>query len=588
MFKKMYVRSIRRGLERGAHWRLALTALLVALLLATGWSAPAGAQATAPDAPPAPGSPAVVDAPYNPRLYSGNGGAGSIYIGAIPPNSAGKPVLVFVAGKGGRAQDWWENTTFHGHNDMYDYAYSYGYRTAFVSLWDANGRGWGGAMWENGQMLRTQIDMIAGYFGTPWVNVVAHSKGGVDAQSAIVHYGAGPRVQKLITLGTPHWGTQTADMAYSAPLWWVGALLGELDNASYVMQTGYMNYFRSITDGRGENGYTRYYTSAGTDWGPSTLWWGGLFLNPWGSNDGLVTVNNAQLPSWYSSHVRTSYLNHDNMRMGSRSMYLVNSYLNSYWRNWMGPEQAEGKLNPPVVPATADTPNPTAHAASASILRGGPIAADGAATTDQITVETGATGLTLDLISNLAGLDLTWTAPDGKQYTAQATTGAGEFFSNAYHYVVKVDAPQAGAWRLNVRNTTGRPAAYGLVANVTSPVTVALDRDPAQVFAPGGKLPVRLTAIDADGRAIRNLHVTGILRLNDGAAQPFTVPAGRDATQATVDLPNAAGVANLTFTVSGQLGDGSAFERTVVTSVAVAGADGKLPLPTPTGAPATR
>lgn len=580
MFKRTFAVSIRRG----AHWRLGLTALLVALLLMTGWSAPASAQ---PAAPPAPGSPDLIDAPYNPWLYSGYGGAGSIYIGAIPPGSGSKPVLVFVAGKGGRAQDWWENTTFHGHNDMYDYAYSYGYRTAFVSLWDANGQGWGGSMWENGQMLRNQIDTISSFFGTPWVNVVAHSKGGVDTQAAIVHYGAGPRVQKLITLGTPHWGTQTADMAYSAPLWWVGALLGELDNASYVMQTGYMGWFRSVTDGRGENGYTRYYTSAGTDWGPSTLWWGGLFLSPWGSNDGLVTVANAQLPSWYSSHVRTSYLNHDNMRMGSRSMYLVNSYLNSYWRNWMGPEQSEGKFSTPS--ATADAANPVAHVAGGSILRGGPLAA-GATATDQITVETGATGLTLDLISNRADLALTWTAPNGTPHTAQATAGTGEFFSNAYHYVVKVDAPAAGAWRLSVGNPTDQPAAYGLVANVTSPVTVALDRDPALVFAPGGKLPVSVAATDASGRAISNLHMSGVLRLNDGPTQAFAVPVGRDATQATLDLPNAAGVANLTFTVSGQLSDGSAFERTVVTSVAVAGPDGTLPLPTTTqsDAPAKR
>jgi hypothetical protein len=129
-----------------------------------------------------------------------------------------------------------------------------------------------------------------------------------------------------------------------------------------------------------------------------------------------------------------------------------------------------------------------------------------------------------------------------------------------------------------------------VVANVTSPVTVTLDRDPAPVFAPGGKLPVSLTAADKNGRAVSNLHVSGVLRLNNGPAQAFAAPVGRDATQATIALPNAAGVANLTFTVSGQLSDGSAFERTVVTSVAVADADGKLPLPASTqpGAPATR
>ena len=97
------------------------------------------------------------------------------------------------------------------------------------------------------------------------------------------------------------------------------------------------------------------------------------------------------------------------------------------WRGW-GPEQGESKIaTPTAVPATADSADPTAQAGSSSILRGGPLAAN-SATTDQITVETGATGLTLDLISNLADLDLTWTAPNGKQYTAQPTAGSGEFF----------------------------------------------------------------------------------------------------------------------------------------------------------------
>jgi hypothetical protein len=582
----MYAISIRRSLARGAHWRLGLTALLIALLLATGWSAPAGARSAPPDAPPAPDSPEWV-IPSTPQLVNGVYGAGGIYIGATPPNSGSKPVLVFVAGKSGKAQDWWENTTFHGHNDMYEYAYNYGYRTAFVNLWDANGRYWGGSAWQNGELLSSELNTVANYFGVSAVNVVAHSKGGVDTQAAIVHYGAGPRVQKLITLGTPHWGTQIADMAHSNPLWWVGALIGELDNASFAMTSGAMYYFRWVTDSRWENGYTRYYTSAGTDWGPGALWWGGVFLSPWGSNDGLVTVTNAHLPAQYSTHVRTSYLNHDNMRMGSRSMSLINSYLSSFWRGPEGPEQAKAQFNTlATAPTTAESSNPPAQVASASILRGGPLAANGT-TTDQLMVETGATGLSLDLLSNLAGLDLTWTAPNGQQYTAQGAAGDGEFFRNAYHYVVKVDAPPAGAWRLSVRNTTDQPAAYGVVANVTSPVTVVLDRDPALVFAPGSKLPISLTATDTKGRAISNLQISGVLRLNDGAPQNVTVPAGRDATQATLDLPNAAGVANLTFTVTGQLGDGSAFERTLVTSVAVVGKDGQLPLPAiKAGAPA--
>jgi triacylglycerol esterase/lipase EstA (alpha/beta hydrolase family) len=623
----MNVRRIGRTLVQGAHWRLGLAVLLVALL-AMGGGVPARAQSASPDGSLTPDSPGWAAPLYTPWPYYNQGGAGEIYIGAVPPGAANKPVLVFVAGKSGKAQDWWENTNFSGHNDMYEYAYNYGYRTAFVNLWDANGPYWGGTMWENGQMLAGQIETIANYFGVSTVNIVAHSKGGVDTQAAIVYYGASPRVQKVITLDTPHWGTQTANLAYSGPLWWVGVVIGDLTNASAVMTTGYMSYFRSLTDGRPENNNTRYYTTAGTDWGSGALWWSGLFLSAWDSNDGLVTVTNAHLGRWYGTHVRTSAVNHDNVRKGSQSMALIDTYLSTNWRNGMAPEQivapgkpeptavagapgkpaptavagapgkpeptavagAPGKPEPtavagapgkpePTAVAGAESDNPTAHVATASILRGGPLTGHGATTTDQITVETGATGLSLDLISNLADLDLSWTAPNGQQYTAQSTADTGEFFNNAYHYVVKVNAPQAGTWRMSIRNTADQPAAYGLVANVSSPLTVTLDRDPALVFPSGSKLPIHLVATDAKGRAISNLHVAGLLRLNTGEPQAFTVPAGRDATQTALELPNAAGLANLTFTVTGQLSDGSAFERTLVTSVAVVNQDGKLPLP---------
>src|SRR5690348_5968137 len=108
MLKRMYARSIRRSLARGAYWRLGLTALLVALLL-TGWGTPAGAKSATPDAPPAPGSPQWVYPP-NPYLVSGSSGAGGIYVGSVPPNSYSKPVLVFVVGMHGQAHDWWQDT----------------------------------------------------------------------------------------------------------------------------------------------------------------------------------------------------------------------------------------------------------------------------------------------------------------------------------------------------------------------------------------------------------------------------------------------------------------------------------------------
>jgi hypothetical protein len=199
----MDLSRIRRG---AAYWRLSLAALLIALLLATGVNTPVSAQPATPDVPFRPGSPEWVTPPYEPWLLYGSGNAGAIYIGAFPPGSENKPVLVFVPGKGQRAESWWRDTVLSGHNDMYEYAYNYGYRTAFVNLWDANGGWWGGSMWQNGEMLSSQINTIRNWFGVPGVNIVAHSKGGVDTQAALVHYGAAPQVQKIMR-SSPTWPT---------------------------------------------------------------------------------------------------------------------------------------------------------------------------------------------------------------------------------------------------------------------------------------------------------------------------------------------------------------------------------------------
>lgn len=541
---------MQQGILPRTSWRADLAIVFLALILTVGLAPTAQAAPwTTPPAPVLVGGQAATGTP------------GNIYMGAVPPGAASKPVLVFVHGKNNQAANWWTDTVYHGHNDMYDYAYNYGYRTAFVDLADVAGTG--ATMWTNGQLLRNQLDTIANYYGVSSLNVVAHSKGGVDTQTAIVHYGAGPRVQTVFTLSSPHWGSPVADLAYSSWTWWLAALLGELNDSTYVMQTGYMSWFRSITDGRPENNNTHYYTSGGTSWGPtlSALWFGGSYLSFYGSNDGLVPVSNAYNPR--GTHIFTRDLDHDNIRMGSTVFPTVNNYVNTLWRAGASAEPAAGAPG-----------NPLAATGSSSILRGGPIPAGGSSKTgvarDQIPVEPGATHLALDLLSNVADLDLRWTAPNGKVYTAKAVRGVGEVFGQAYHYQVAVDAPAAGTWRLVAAHSGAQAAAYLLAAQVQSPVAVAITRDPARTFAPGAGLPIQVRATDAAGRQVISLQVMGTMALDGkGATTPFAVQGAGAYVAPTVVLPKATGVANLSITVRGQLSDGSNFEREAVISVPV-------------------
>ncbi len=538
-------------------WRMGLTFMLALLALTIGlWTPAQAAPWTGPAAPqPAAGSEIAAGTP------------GTIYYGATPPGGGtAKPVLVFVHGKGGAAVDWWTDTRYHGHNDMYDYAYNYGYRTAFVDVGGAD------SMWTNGALLRGQIDTIAAHYGVTSLNVVAHSKGGIDSQAAIVHYGAGPRVQRLFTLSTPHWGSPTADLAYSTWTWWLAALLGERNDATYSLQTGYMSWFRSITDNRPENDNTRYYTSGGTSWGPlfSALWFGGSYLSFYGSNDGLVPVTYSYNPR--ASHIFTRDLDHDSIRIGRNVFPTVDTYVNSLWRT--------GAESPTVA---VDSYNPQTAVPAGSIVRGGPIPAAGDTPTvvhDQILIEHASRQVLLDLLSNSQDLALTWTDPTGRTYSAKPVVTHDEMFNGAYHYAVTVAAPPAGTWQMTATNSGRQAAAYLLLANVQSPLTVEWTRTAALTFAPGSTLTSRVHVTDAQGRAVTALQVSGDLTpAGTGAGIPthFSGQAGSDLLTQSLTLPNTDGVANLSLTITGQLSDGSRFERQLAVSVAIVGKGTQLP-----------
>lgn len=64
-----------------------------------------------------------------------------------------------------------------------------------------------------GRRLRQLLDDVAAaHPGVP-VDVIAHSQGGVVARAALADPGAGPTVEHLVTLGTPHHGATLASLA---------------------------------------------------------------------------------------------------------------------------------------------------------------------------------------------------------------------------------------------------------------------------------------------------------------------------------------------------------------------------------------
>lgn len=260
-------------------------------------------------------------------------GGFDIYAGATPPDvDPDRPVLVFVQGLHSEASSWWADTVYYGDNDMYNAAYARGYRTFFLESFGSQGTAL--TSFQHGFLLDVQLRTLTGLLGVDKVNIVAHSKGGLDSNVAATVMGA--PVDTLVTLGSPHYGSPLADLAQVDFLEFLADILGFNDEGTKFLQTGCMALIRGFLDSQPSNQNYSLYTAAGTGWGPllSSLNLAGLYLAttcPSGSgNDGLVCVEHARHPLSRDENGATSgehrivwdpdgdyEVDHDNIRMGN-------------------------------------------------------------------------------------------------------------------------------------------------------------------------------------------------------------------------------------------------------------------------------
>ena len=80
----------------------------------------------------------------------------------------------------------------------------------FYGLQDA----WGSAE-TNAAALAARIARITEEADCARVNIIAHSKGGIDARLAACQFGCADRIASITTVATPHRGSQTLDRLYS-------------------------------------------------------------------------------------------------------------------------------------------------------------------------------------------------------------------------------------------------------------------------------------------------------------------------------------------------------------------------------------
>ena len=70
---------------------------------------------------------------------------------------------------------------------------------------------------DNAKTIRARIRQILEETGADKINIIAHSKGGMEARMAASSLGMGEHVASITTIGTPHRGSKTIDNLLKAP-----------------------------------------------------------------------------------------------------------------------------------------------------------------------------------------------------------------------------------------------------------------------------------------------------------------------------------------------------------------------------------
>lgn len=74
-----------------------------------------------------------------------------------------------------------------------------------------------GSVETNAQAIAVRIDEILAETGCGKVNIIAHSKGGLDARMAASSLGCGGKIASITTVATPHRGSAVIDRLFRAP-----------------------------------------------------------------------------------------------------------------------------------------------------------------------------------------------------------------------------------------------------------------------------------------------------------------------------------------------------------------------------------
>jgi len=128
-----------------------------------------------------------------------------------------------------------------------------------IAVFLGNTDAWG-SIESNAAILKTSIENILQETGSEKVNIIAHSKGGIDSRYLIWRYDFADKIISLTTISTPHRGAVLADRIYNQNYARSPLLLNAIDEfgrlsgdrypdthtVNYQLTTGFMAEFNEL------------------------------------------------------------------------------------------------------------------------------------------------------------------------------------------------------------------------------------------------------------------------------------------------------------------------------------------------------
>lgn len=240
------------------------------------------------------------------------GGSPNLLYGEVKAGAEDGPVLVFIHGLNGQPADW----TFErpvAPNNMYELAYDAGYRTVFVGLSEDNTPNSEGIV-PNRMVLESLLPEAAVELGVSKMIMVAHSKGAIDLQAAMLEQpGVLNLVQEVYAISPPNSGSELANWAFGPGLLIAGPA-GLLTPGVFSLQVGPMEILRGFFDLFFRTAEIQFYTMTGDNPASNPLMaiTGAILsgLTDSEPNDGLVPESRTKLPAEYGSDLGVVDTNH--------------------------------------------------------------------------------------------------------------------------------------------------------------------------------------------------------------------------------------------------------------------------------------